>query len=192
MPPTVINCKKCQRVFQRLVSDYCPDCMKQEDEQQTKIYRALQKSALQGGIEISNLSEQLGIAAEDIEKLYFEGRLATGGTFLKIPCQSCRRITQESERKGRFCLHCSEKASQQAGVSIRPLHTLRSEEDERKKNELRTTLNSSPITKKATPTDITSTVIPILAVTQSAIKIDNKAASLRQYGFSHVKDTQSS
>jgi hypothetical protein len=135
MSGKVLNCKKCQRIFQRRLSDLCPDCVKQEDDQFVILYRALQKTAAQGGIALDALALQMNIPAEAIEQMYLEGRLGMAGVYLKIPCQACRVLTHESERKGRFCVRCSEETANKAKVDVKSLRDLVREEDEEKRRQ---------------------------------------------------------
>ena len=145
MPGNVINCKKCNKVFQRRLADHCPDCVKQEEEQFAILYRALQKSASQGGMEVSVLAEQVGISAEKIEKMYLEGRLSTAGNYLKLPCQACSTLTREIERKGRYCIACSEQTANRAGVEVKSIQAIRqAEEDEKTRQERMEIIKKAP------------------------------------------------
>src|SRR5262249_9054312 len=56
MPATLCNCKKCGKIFQRHAAELCADCIKQEEEQFTLLYRTLQESAVTDGIAIEALS----------------------------------------------------------------------------------------------------------------------------------------
>ncbi len=127
MSGAVVNCKKCRIVFKKRASELCPDCIKLEDKQFQILYRALQKSGANGGIAIDDLSSEVGIPIEDIEKFYREGRLSTAASFLKTPCQSCGVLVGETERSGRYCTKCGEIAATKAGVEIKSLQALEKE-----------------------------------------------------------------
>lgn len=133
MSQNVANCKRCNRIFQRRLGELCADCLKQLDEHCDRVCRALQKSAEHGGIALADLSVQVDVPAEEIEKLYMEGRLSNLGFYLKKPCHACGVLTGETERKGRYCLKCSELTAGKAGVEVKPIHELREKEEKRKR-----------------------------------------------------------
>lgn len=150
MQATVCNCKKCGKIFQRRTTDICPECVKVEEEQFTLLYRTLQKSVSQGGIAIEELSAQVGVSIEDIEKFYLEGRLSTAGTLLKIPCQACGVMTRDIERKGRYCSKCSEETANKAGVEIKSVQEIEKAEAEEAKRQ-----QQANMLKKASSSDKT-------------------------------------
>lgn len=124
MAGAVANCKKCGMIFQKVSNDFCSKCAKQEEEQVMALYRALQNSEAQGGIAIDELSSELGVPVDDIERFYREGRLSTAGIFLKFSCQGCGVMTGEIGRRGRYCLKCSEMAANKAGVEVKTIQAL--------------------------------------------------------------------
>jgi hypothetical protein len=124
MAGDVANCKKCGKVFQKVRNEICVPCVQLEDEHFKILYRALQKSAANGGIAIGDLACETAIPGEDIERYYLEGRLSTAGTHLKIPCQSCGVMTRDIERKGRFCVKCSETTANKARVEVKSFQEL--------------------------------------------------------------------
>lgn len=137
MAGSVINCKRCNKVFQKVTSqENCPACVRQEEEEVTLLYRRLQKSSSDGGILITELSEELEIPVEWIERYYLEGKLTTGGMFLKTICQGCSSVIREIQRKGRFCVTCSEETANKAGVEVKYISTIHKEEEaERRRQE---------------------------------------------------------
>ncbi|HEY9686850.1 MAG TPA: hypothetical protein V6C52_07755 [Coleofasciculaceae cyanobacterium] len=105
-------------------NEICPPCVQLEDEHFKVLYRALQKSSAHGGIVISELASETAISSEDIERYYLEGRLSTAGTNLKMPCQACGVIMGDIERKGRFCVKCSETTANKARVEVKSIQEL--------------------------------------------------------------------
>ncbi|HEY9745212.1 MAG TPA: hypothetical protein V6C99_03225 [Oculatellaceae cyanobacterium] len=149
MQATLCNCKRCGKIFQRRALDICTDCVKQEEEQFTLLYRTLQSSAANDGIAIEELSAEVGIPVEQIERFYWEGRLSTAGIFLKMPCQACGVMTKEVDRKGRYCLKCSELAATKAGVEIKSLQELeKAEAEERRRQQQLAMLKKNQSTDK--------------------------------------------
>jgi hypothetical protein len=140
MSGSVINCKKCNKIFQKRLHPICPECFKLEEEQFTLLYRQLQASAANGGIDINVLAETVGIPQEDIEKFYLEGRLSTAGLYLRMPCQACGAMCGEQERKGRYCNTCSEVTANKAGVEVKPIQEIRKEEEQMQKLEAQSAL----------------------------------------------------
>jgi hypothetical protein len=133
----VVNCKKCNKIFQQRLHPICPECIRLADEQFTLLYRRLQHSAAEGGIAIDDLAKELSISQEEIEKYYLEGRFSLAGMYLQIPCQACGVLCSERERKGRFCLSCSEETANQAGVEVKTFQELKQEEEEATRQRLR-------------------------------------------------------
>ncbi len=118
MSGQIINCKKCNKVFQQVRLPYCPDCAKAEEDKFSVMYRTLQKSAATGGILLDDLSAQMEIAPEDIERYFVEGRLGTAAAFLMIECQACGERCGVNQRSGRFCRPCGESTANEAQVDI--------------------------------------------------------------------------
>ncbi|WP_303674596.1 hypothetical protein [Vampirovibrio chlorellavorus] len=137
MVGSVINCKRCNKIFQKVTAnEHCPACIRLEEEEVTKLYRRLQKSSADGGITIDELSVELEISVETIERYYLEGKLTTGVMFLKTACQGCGAIIREIQRKGRFCVTCSEETANKAGVEVKYMQTIQKEEEaERRRQE---------------------------------------------------------
>jgi hypothetical protein len=142
----VINCKKCNKIFQQRLHPICPECVKLEESQLQSMYRILQESASSGGVAIDTLSEMVGMPQEDIEKHYLEGHLSTAGIFLQMPCQACGGMFGEKDRRGRYCVKCSEITANKAGVEVRPLQEIRKEEEEVQRREKQeSVLKPSPV-----------------------------------------------
>lgn len=135
MPPIIANCKKCNRVFQKVIQDFCSACIALEEEQCKVLYRILQKSAARGGIVIGELSRESGVSTEDIERFYLEGRLSTAGTLLKFQCQGCSVMIGEPERRGRYCRECSHRTANQAGVEVKSRQSLEKSEAEARRRQ---------------------------------------------------------
>lgn len=139
----------------------------------SRVYHALQKSASQGGIAVKDLSQQLKIPADEIEALYMDARLGTAGTFLKTECQGCGLLILENDRKGRYCLACSELTATQAGVEVKSLQHLRAEEEMRKAlQEQATQLAKMPV--------------PVPAPVRAPSHLPESVAP-RRYGFSAAR-----
>jgi hypothetical protein len=149
MAGPVVNCKRCNKIFQKMAtSDNCPACIRLEEEQVTQLYRRLQKSANDGGITLEALSAELDIPAEEIERYYLEGKLTTGVMFLKTTCQGCNATIREIQRKGRFCVNCSEDVANKAGVEVKYLQSIQKEEEaERRRQEQMSLLRKSQSVK---------------------------------------------
>jgi ribosomal protein S27E len=161
MSVNVVNCKRCNRVFQRRLAETCADCIKEVDGMCARVYQALHKSASQGGISVQDLARQLKIPAEEIEALYMDARLGTAGTFLKTECQGCGLMIFENDRKGRYCLACSELTAIQAGVEVKSLQHIRAEEETRKAlQEQAAQLVKAPLPVTARPSHLPESVAP--------------------------------
>jgi hypothetical protein len=125
MSENVINCKKCNRVIRRCTSELCPECWEVDQKGFQMVYRTLQESNRGSGIAIDELARQSGLA----------------GPMLRFQCQGCNTMMSDLERRGRYCLSCSEKTATKAGVEVKPRHLLERQEDQAKlKNSLKEAL----------------------------------------------------
>lgn len=113
------NCKQCNKIFKKRLSDLCVDCLQKSEDDFHLVYRILQKSGSVGGIAIEELAHESNISVDTIEEYYMEGRLGTASNYLKFQCQACDVLVGALQRKGRFCNACSEKTAVQAGVQIK-------------------------------------------------------------------------
>ncbi len=129
---TIANCKRCNKLFKKTISDSCPPCAETENQQYQQMFRMLQNSKSQGGILIDDLSAKVGMPIEIIEEYYFEAKLGTAGLFLKFKCRSCSEVIGEENRKGRYCLSCSNELSDKAGVQVRSRQSIEKAEAEAK------------------------------------------------------------
>lgn len=114
----LVNCKKCSKVFQKVLSDHCSDCLIKEEDQFRNLYRLLQNSATHGGISIEELATQSNVSVSEIEQLFQAGKFGTAGACLKYECQTCHIMMGALQRRGRFCINCSEKTAAEAGVQV--------------------------------------------------------------------------
>lgn len=135
MSASLANCRKCKKLYQKRLADICQECTREEEERFVLLYRTLQESAAQGGMEIKTLSDKVDVPVEDIERFYLEGRLSTAGIYLKFPCQTCGAMTSSSNRKGRFCNPCSDTNATKAGVEVRSIQEIFREDEKRRLQE---------------------------------------------------------
>lgn len=126
----IANCARCNRVFRKTLTDKCPECVEAEYQQFQMMFRLLQNSAEHGGLFIDDLAEKVGVSVEYIEQYYLDSKLGTAGMFLKFKCRSCGGVMAEMNRKGRYCINCSETVSAQAGVEVKSRNRLNRESDE--------------------------------------------------------------
>ncbi len=140
MKATIANCKTCNNLFKKMTVDYCPNCFDVREENFKNVYRALQRTANTGGIAINELAENTETPLEMIEEFYHEGRLATASVLLKFPCASCGDLIPELQRKGRYCVNCSEKVANKAGVEVRSKQDLEKVQKEEMKKQQQASL----------------------------------------------------
>lgn len=124
MGVTVTNCKRCNKVFQQVRQPFCPACTKIEDDKFSRLYRALQNSALQGGIAIDTLAKSQSVPLEEVERHFLAGSFGTAGVYLHIYCQACGALCHANQRLGRYCVSCSETTANKAGVEVQNLKDL--------------------------------------------------------------------
>ncbi|MBK8191013.1 MAG: hypothetical protein IPK79_11250 [Vampirovibrionales bacterium] len=126
----IVNCARCNRVFKKALNDKCPECVEAEYQQFQMMFRLLQSSAEHGGMFIDDLAEKVGLSVDYIEQFYLDAKLGTAGLFLKFKCRGCGELIAEINRKGRYCVNCSETISTRAGVEVKSRSQLTRESEE--------------------------------------------------------------
>ena len=66
------NCKKCSKIFVKVKSDLCPDCIKKEEEELNKVQKYLRNNP---NVSVSVASEATGIDESTILKFIDRGRI---------------------------------------------------------------------------------------------------------------------
>jgi flagellar operon protein (TIGR03826 family) len=97
------NCKKCGRLYNRINSEWCPSCLKEEDEMFFQVRDYLKEHRRATAYEVS---EGTGIDLSIIYKFIREGRISTvDNPSLNFPCEMCGEPIQD----GRFCNSCKSR-----------------------------------------------------------------------------------
>ncbi|MDN3956542.1 TIGR03826 family flagellar region protein [Sporolactobacillus laevolacticus] len=96
------NCKSCGRLFVRVSSPYCPDCLKKQNEMYETVYRYIRKQENRQST-VTEVHEATGVEINLIYQWIREGRLQTA-VFpnLGYPCKSCGKMIQT----GTLCDNC--------------------------------------------------------------------------------------
>lgn len=138
MSSGIINCKKCNKIFKKVLTNLCADCIAKEEEHFRLMYRILQQSSAKGGVALEDLAHQVDLPVEEVESMYLSGRFGTAGIYLKFQCQGCSVMMTDMTRRGRFCITCSEKTAQKAGVEVRSKQDIekRDQQDQMKQQHL--------------------------------------------------------
>lgn len=101
------NCKDCGRLFNRIVKDICPDCIR-KDEQDFLIVNDYLRD--HRGASPQEVHEQTEVALSKIFAYIREGRLLVKNyPGMTYPCERCQAPIQE----GRFCRPCTEEMKQE-------------------------------------------------------------------------------
>lgn len=96
------NCKECGKLYVRVSSPYCPNCLKKQDEMFENVYRFIRKQENRMST-VPQVHEATGVAIDWIYQWIREGRLQTAlFQNLGYPCKSCGRTIQT----GSLCDHC--------------------------------------------------------------------------------------
>ncbi|MFT8391448.1 MAG: TIGR03826 family flagellar region protein [Sporolactobacillus sp.] len=96
------NCTGCGKVFVRVASPFCPDCLKEQDRLFDLVYKYITaKAHRMAGVQ--EVHEETGVSLELIYQWIREGRLKTSlFPNLGYPCKSCGRLIQS----GVVCADC--------------------------------------------------------------------------------------
>jgi len=103
--PELENCKGCGKLFVRVSSPYCRDCLNEQEKQFDTVYSYIRKQENRMST-VTQVHEATDVDLDWIYQWIREGRLKTA-VFpnLGYPCRSCGRTIQN----GTLCEHCRKK-----------------------------------------------------------------------------------
>ncbi|MGE0200142.1 MAG: hypothetical protein AB7P76_04155 [Candidatus Melainabacteria bacterium] len=148
MASNVTNCKRCNGLFQKKISEFCPGCILVLDERLKITYRTLQRMQ-PGSISIEELAQQLEISAEDIDYFYQDGQLGTASANLRFQCLNCNVIMDQRNKNGHYCRECSEAIADKAGVEVKSMKQIEREDREAQRKAEQAAMLKRNVTKTA-------------------------------------------
>ncbi|RYL95816.1 hypothetical protein EWI07_01155 [Sporolactobacillus sp. THM7-4] len=99
------NCKNCGRLYVRVSSPYCPECLKEQEKKFELVYDFIRRQENRTST-VQQTHEATGVETDLIYEWVREGRLQSKiFPNLGYPCQSCGRIIQS----GILCDSCRTK-----------------------------------------------------------------------------------
>lgn len=110
------NCKKCGKLFKKVLRDICDVCAAVERHELILIHRYIRENPDQD-ISLKQIHRETEISMDHLDEYYFTGQLATAGTRIKAECKLCGAEINMMTRKGYFCIKCSEKLQEEFGLS---------------------------------------------------------------------------
>lgn len=123
--PEVANCKRCNRIFQKIYSPMCPECYLAYMNTFSEVYRYVQENP---ELTLEEISEQCGVPLKDMKEIFYDGKLGTATANVAYSCLRCGISMKPIHRRGRFCIRCTEKIETEAGLDVKR------EEEKRKKS----------------------------------------------------------
>ena len=99
------NCKKCGKLFKKLLRDICDICSAVERHELILIFRFIRENP-DGDISLKQLHENTGVSIDHLEEYYFSGQLVNAGARIKADCKLCGAEINTITRKGYFCTKC--------------------------------------------------------------------------------------
>ncbi|MCL6594388.1 MAG: hypothetical protein K6T31_10460 [Alicyclobacillus sp.] len=109
----IANCKRCNRLFNKVRRDICPVCVAEEDKafEVVRAYLREHRDAT-----IGEVAEQTGVDVALIIALIQDGRLILrDNPNIHYPCERCGAPT----RAGRFCSTCAKQLSEELTQAAR-------------------------------------------------------------------------
>ena len=106
------NCPECGKLYVENPAKLCPDCYRQEEENEEKVAKYLRSNR---GASIPDIHEATGVAEKIILKMIKKGRI-TGDIQVEYPCESCGRPILE----GRVCAECGRRVLEQLKPETKP------------------------------------------------------------------------
>jgi predicted amidophosphoribosyltransferase len=110
------NCKKCGKLYKKVLRDICDVCAAIERHELILIFRFIREHP---DIEISleQICRETNVPLDHLEDFYFTGQLANAGPRIVATCKLCSSKITSLTRKGYFCSKCSEKIQEEFGLS---------------------------------------------------------------------------
>lgn len=94
MSMNVVNCSRCGKIFVKGFADFCPNCMKDLEQQYEKCVKYLRENK---GVNINDLSEATGVSLKQITKFIREGRISIlHAPNMSYPCEVCGTLIREN------------------------------------------------------------------------------------------------
>ena len=110
------NCKKCGKLFKKVLRDICDVCAALECHELILIMRFLRENADQE-VTLKQLQAETNIPMDHIEEYYFSGQLTNAGARIIAECKLCGSEITSMNRKGYFCNKCSDKIQEEFGLN---------------------------------------------------------------------------
>lgn len=110
------NCKKCGKLFKKVLRDVCDVCAAIERHELILIHRFM-KETQAPEVTLQEIHGETLISMDHLEEYYFSGLLASAGTRIKANCKICNAEISSITRKGYFCTKCSDKLVEEFGNS---------------------------------------------------------------------------
>lgn len=110
------NCKKCGKLFKKILRDICDVCAAIERHELVVVFRYIRENSDQE-VSLNQINRDTDIPLEHLEEFYFSGQLANAGTRIVASCKLCGAKITTLTRKGYFCARCSEKLQEEYGLS---------------------------------------------------------------------------
>ena len=96
---TMENCRKCKKLFPRLLSPICEDCIKEEEELFQSVRKHLQENP---NSTIAKTAEVTGVSAKKIMGYLRDGRIELSETNSDLHCRVCGTPI----KSGTYCEPC--------------------------------------------------------------------------------------
>ena len=103
----IVACKHCKRLFQTYCGETCPGCLCEEEATLSKMFKVLSRNRFADGLDVDKLATALDLTVEEIEWYYRRGLLGEAANYLNVRCERCETTVSCQERRGRYCLKCS-------------------------------------------------------------------------------------
>jgi flagellar operon protein (TIGR03826 family) len=100
MSMNVGNCPRCGKLYVKGIHEYCPDCVRDIENQYSKCYKYLRENRK---TTLQELSEATGVSVKQITKFIREGRISIANNpNMFYECEMCG----SSIREGTMCEPC--------------------------------------------------------------------------------------
>lgn len=105
---SVANCKRCNKVFSKAYSPFCPECHEIHMGMFSKVFRFLQDKSTPK-MTLEDIADHCQLPLKQMEDIFFGGELGTASHKVIYNCQLCDIPIAPVRGRGKFCFTCTDK-----------------------------------------------------------------------------------
>jgi uncharacterized protein YerC len=106
---TLANCERCNRIFNKIKTPLCPECIEKEEDDFKIVNEALREQPNQT---VQELAEKTGVSEKTILRLVRQERISSDSAIVDVKCGKCG--APAISLSVRLCRRCAQDMAQAA------------------------------------------------------------------------------